>query len=66
MAAVDHLALVSEFFIPEDRGIVEKGQVDHFLPFLKPGWGDVANFHFEPCMAHGYYILADHIPYYPA
>ena len=32
---VDHLGLVAGLQVPEDRGIVEVGQVDHVLALLK-------------------------------
>ena len=32
---VDHLGLVSGLQIPEDRRVVEEGQVDHVLTLLK-------------------------------
>ena len=32
---VDHLRLVAGLQVPEDRGIVEVGQVDHVLALLK-------------------------------
>ena len=35
---VDHLGLVSGLQVPEDRRIVEEGQVDHVLALLKL-WG---------------------------
>ena len=35
---MDHLALVSSLQVPEDRCVVEEGQVDHVLALLKL-WG---------------------------
>ena len=32
---VDHLGLVTGLQVPEDRGIIEVGQVDHVLALLK-------------------------------
>merc|ERR1719397_701362 len=40
---MDHLGLVAGLQIPEDGGVVEEGQVDHVLAFLKLGWVDPAN-----------------------
>ena len=37
---VDHLGLVAGLQIPEDRSVVEEGQVDHVLALLKLGWGN--------------------------
>ena len=34
---VDHLSLVAGLQVPEDGSIVEEGQVDHVLAFLKLG-----------------------------
>ena len=41
---VDHLALVAGLQIPEDRSIVEEGQVHHVLAFLKLGWVNSTHF----------------------
>ena len=35
---VDHLGLVASLQVPEDRGIIEVGQVDHVLALLEFGW----------------------------
>merc|ERR1719270_3207838 len=40
---VDHLGLVTSLQVPEDRSIIEEGQVDHVLALLKLGWIDLAN-----------------------
>merc|ERR1712012_1535740 len=40
---VDHLGLVSGLQVPEDRSIIEEGQVDHVLALLKLGRIDLAN-----------------------
>ena len=32
---VNHLGLVAGLQVPEDRGVVEEGQVDHVLALLK-------------------------------
>ena len=32
---VDHLGLVTSLQVPEDRSIIEEGQVDHVLALLK-------------------------------
>ena len=37
---VDHLRLVAGLQVPEDRGVIEEGQVDHVLASLKLGWVD--------------------------
>merc|ERR1719233_909576 len=41
--SVDHLSLVTSLQIPEDRGIIEEGQVDHVLALLKLGRVDFSN-----------------------
>ena len=41
---VDHFGLVSGLQIPEDRRVVEEGQVDHVFALLKLGRVDPANF----------------------
>ena len=40
---VDHFGLVSGLQIPEDRRVVEEGQVDHVFALLKLGRVDPAN-----------------------
>ena len=40
---MDHLGLVAGLQVPEDGRVVEEGQVDHVLAFLKLGWVDPAN-----------------------
>merc|ERR1712131_108486 len=40
---VDHLSLVSGLQVPEDRSVIEEGQVDHVLALLKLGRIDLAN-----------------------
>ena len=40
---VDHLGLVASLQVPEDRGVVEEGQVYHVLTPLKLGRVDPAN-----------------------
>ena len=44
---VDHLGLVAGLQVPEDRRIIEEGQVDHVLALLKFGWVDSTNI---PCL----------------
>ena len=34
---MDHLGLITGLQIPEDRSVIEEGQVDHVLAFLKLG-----------------------------
>jgi hypothetical protein len=41
--SMDQLALVAGLQIPEDRSVIEEGQVDHVLALLKLGWIDFAN-----------------------
>merc|ERR1719412_967422 len=41
--SMDQLALVASLQIPEDRSIVEEGQVDHVLALLELGRVDLAN-----------------------
>merc|ERR1712061_752867 len=41
--SMDQLALVAGLQIPEDRSIIEEGQVDHILALLKLGRVDLAN-----------------------
>ena len=43
--SMDQLALVASLQIPEDRSIVEEGQVDHVLALLKLGRVDTAHVH---------------------
>merc|ERR1719270_1242960 len=40
---MDHLGLVTGLQIPEDRSIIEEGQVDHVLDLLKLGRIDLAD-----------------------
>ena len=40
---MDHLALIASLQIPEDRSIIEEGQVDHVLTLLKLGRVDLSN-----------------------
>ena len=40
---MDHLALVASLQIPEDRSVIEEGQVDHVLALLKLGRVDLSN-----------------------
>ena len=40
---MDHLRLVSSLQIPEDRSVIEEGQVDHVLTLLKLRRVDPAN-----------------------
>merc|ERR1712015_293760 len=40
---MDQLALVASLQIPEDRSVIEEGQVDHVLALLKLGRVDLAN-----------------------
>ena len=37
---MDHLGLVAGLQVPEDRGVIEEGQVDHVLALLELGWVD--------------------------
>ena len=41
---MDHLGLVPGLQVPEDRRVVEEGQVDHVLAFLELGRVNSANF----------------------
>ena len=41
---VNHLSLVSGLQVPEDRSIIEEGQVDHVLALFKLGRIDSSNF----------------------
>ena len=40
---MDHLGLVASLQVPEDRSIIEEGQVDHVLALLKLGRVDATN-----------------------
>merc|ERR1719310_1419859 len=40
---MDHLGLVTGLQVPEDRSVIEEGQVDHVLDLLELGWVDLAN-----------------------
>ena len=53
---MDHLSLVAGLQVPEDGRIVEEGQVDHVLAFLKLGRVDPANLGLLMCellVSHG-------------
>merc|ERR1712012_1100676 len=57
---MDHLGLVSGLQVPEDRSIIEEGQVDHVLNLLKLGRIDLANLSSlvgELLMSHGHNTL---------
>ena len=61
---MDHLGLVAGLQIPEDRCIIEKGQVDHVLTLLKLGRIDLAHLRAlvgELLMAHSYHTLGGRV-----
>ena len=35
---MDHLGLVASLQVPEDRGIIEEGQINHVFALLEFGW----------------------------
>jgi hypothetical protein len=58
---MDHLSLVTGLQIPEDRSIIEEGQVDHVLTFLEFWWIDSSNLNSlvgKLFMAHSNHTLA--------
>ena len=61
---MDKLGLVASLQVPEDRGIIKEGKVDHVLHFLKLGGVDLADLRGlvgELLMAHSNHTLGSWI-----